>query len=133
MGPGPIFVSLYGHGSYDRTMARRLRVCDGGLIYHVLNRGAGKMRLFRDASDFLAFLKCVQDALKQDPIDICAYCLMPNHWHFVFWPKQDRLLSRFMQRLTTMHSRRWTEFHSLHGYGHIYQGRFTSFVTQDDR
>jgi hypothetical protein len=24
---------------------------------------------------------------------VCAYCLMPDHWHFVLWPEQKQLLS----------------------------------------
>ena len=30
---------------------------------------------------------------------ILAYCLMPNHWHFVLWPAQDDQLSDFMQQM----------------------------------
>ncbi len=38
---------------------------------------------------------------------ICAYCWLPNHWHFVAWPEHDGDLSRFMQRMTNMHTQRW--------------------------
>ena len=34
---------------------------------------------------------------------ICAYCLMPNHWHMVLWPENDGELAAFMQRLSVTH------------------------------
>ncbi|NLY00751.1 MAG: hypothetical protein GXY83_32045 [Rhodopirellula sp.] len=46
---------------------------------------------------------------------ICAYCLMPNHWHFVVWPERDGELAAFMQQLTNTHVKRWKEH--LHEIG----------------
>ena len=63
---------------------------------------------------------------------IVAYCLMPNHWHFVLWPAQDDQLSDFMQQMTTTHVRRWQRAHQSEGQGHVYQGRFKAFSIQDD-
>ena len=41
--------------------------------------------------------------LRTRPMRICAYCLMPNHWHMVLWPENDGELSAFMQRLSVTH------------------------------
>jgi putative transposase len=61
---------------------------------------------------------------------VLAYCLMPNHFHLVLWPREDGDLSAFMQWLTTTHARR---YHSAHGSsGHLWQGRFKAFAIQDD-
>ncbi len=57
---------------------------------------------------------------------------MPNHWHLVLVPRVDGQLSRFMQRLTITHVRRWLEHRRSVGSGQVYQGRFKSFVCQDD-
>ena len=38
---------------------------------------------------------------------VCAYSLMPNHWHFVLWPENDGDLAAFMQKLTVTHVRNW--------------------------
>ena len=38
---------------------------------------------------------------------LLAYCVMPNHWHLVVWPRQDGDLSRFMNWLTLTHTQRW--------------------------
>jgi putative transposase len=63
---------------------------------------------------------------------ILAYCLMPNHWHFVLWPREDGDLSNFMHLVTLTHTRRWHAHRQSTGTGHLYQGRFRSFVIQND-
>ena len=57
---------------------------------------------------------------------------MPNHWHLVLWPRQDKELSRFVGWLSTTHVRRWREHRRKVGEGHLYQGRFKSFPVQED-
>ena len=44
------------------------------------------------------------ETLRVAPMRICAYCWLPNHWHFVAWPEHDGDLSQFMQRMTNMHT-----------------------------
>jgi putative transposase len=55
---------------------------------------------------------------------------MPNHVHFVLWPRADGDLGRWMQWLMTSHVRRHHRRH--HGSGHIWQGRFKAFPIQTD-
>jgi putative transposase len=61
-----------------------------------------------------------------------AYCLMPNHFHLLLWPREDGDLSRFMRWLTITHTQRWHAHHRTAGTGHLYQGRFKSFPVQSD-
>ena len=62
-------------------MPRRIRASAGGIVYHVLNRGVGRMRLFRKAADFAAREKVLEDALKRTPVRLLAYGVLANHWH----------------------------------------------------
>ncbi|MGA7500757.1 MAG: hypothetical protein WBX00_28850, partial [Isosphaeraceae bacterium] len=39
--------------------------------------------------DFLAFERVVEETLRTRRMRLCAYCLMPNHWHSVVWPERD--------------------------------------------
>ena len=77
------------------------------MVFHVLNRGVGRMRLFLKEGDFQAFERTVEKTLESCPMRICAYCLMSNHWHLVLWPERHRDLGRFMQKLTITHVRNW--------------------------
>ncbi|MFM7739596.1 MAG: transposase, partial [Planctomycetota bacterium] len=102
------------------------------MVYHVLNRGVGRMILFDADADYRAFLRVVGETLRLAPMRICGYCLMPNHGHFLLWPVGDDDLSTFMQRLTNTHAQRWQHHRHLVGRGHVYQGRFKSFPVEED-
>ena len=70
-------------------MPRTARKTLGGYAYHVLNRGVGRMQLFDDDGDYLAFEKVLVEGLAKYPgVRLCAFCVMPNHWHLVVWPKR---------------------------------------------
>jgi len=114
-------------------MARKLRHAPGGLAYHVMNRTWPNSQLFEDASDYEAFEKVLGQALdRETTMRLCAYCLMPNHFHLVLWPKSDGQLSRFMQWLSMTHAARWHAHRHTGGRGHLYQSRFRSFAIQQD-
>ena len=65
--------------------------------------------------------------------EFLAYCLMPNHWHLVLWPEESGALGRFITWLTLTHTQRWHARHGSAGAGHLYQGRYKSFLVQADR
>jgi putative transposase len=113
-------------------MPRRLRVSSGGYAYHVLNRGVGRLRIFGKQRDFEAFEEVFAQAKARLPMRILAWCLLPNHWHFVLWPRGDGDLSEFMRWLTVTHTQRWHAAHHTSGTGPLYQGRFKSFPIQED-
>lgn len=114
-------------------MPRTARSIHAGLIYHVLNRGNGRMNLFHKPADFAAFERVLAEGLERYPVDLFAYCLMSNHWHLVVRPKTDEALGRWMGWIGVTHVRRHHENHHTRGGGHLYQGRFKSFPVQDDR
>ena len=63
---------------------------------------------------------------------LLAWCLMPNHWHLVLWPRADGDLGRFVRRLTQRHTQARHRRHGTLGQGHLYQGRYKAFLVQDD-
>ena len=113
-------------------MPRRLRVASGGVVYHVLNRAVGQVTLFHDEADYLAMERVIERTFGLLPMRIVSYCLMPNHWHMVLWPRKDGQLSQFMRLLTVTHTQRWHAHHHTAGTGPLYQGRFKSFPIQQD-
>jgi putative transposase len=113
-------------------MPRKPRNAPGGLVYHVLNRAAGRIMLFRNDADYLAFERVLLDAHERQPVEIFSYCTMPNHWHLVLRPRRDGDLTDFCRRLAHTHAMRWRVAHHTVGYGPLYQGRFKSFPIQCD-
>jgi putative transposase len=102
------------------------------MVFHVLNRGVGRMQLFRKPGDYEAFERAIEKTLETCPLRICSYTLMPNHWHLVVWPKRDGDLAAFMQKLTITHVRNWQVHRQRVGEGHVYQGRYKSFPLETD-
>jgi putative transposase len=98
--------------------------------YHVINRGNAKQVVFTCANDYDSFLKLLCQAKQRHPLDLLAYCIMPNHFHLIVRPGHGPDLSRFMQWLLTSHVRRHHRRHETSG--HVWQGRFKSFLIQDD-
>ena len=90
------------------------------------------MQLFDGPGDYVAFLKLLAEAQGRTPVRCLAYCLMPNHFHLVLWPRQDGDLSRLMFWLTTVHAKRWHAFRNARGLGHVYQGRFKAHPVCED-
>ncbi|MBM4033752.1 MAG: hypothetical protein FJ291_18495 [Planctomycetes bacterium] len=108
------------------------REAPGGIVFHVFNRATPGVRLFDAPKDYAAFEKVLTEAHEQVAMRTITYCLMPNHWHFVLWPREDGDLSSFMHWLTLTHAKRWRGFHRTVGHGHVYQWRFRAFPVQSD-
>src|SRR5689334_7842144 len=87
-------------------MARRKRLAYAGEIYHVMNRGNGRMQIFHKPADYLAFLKLLEEGRQRCAMRILGYCLMPNHWHLVLWPRKAQDLSAFLGWTCSTHVRR---------------------------
>ena len=113
-------------------MPRTARAIEGGGIYHVLNRGNGRLLIFHKDQDYEAFLNLLAEAPRRAaPVDILGLCLMPNHWHLVLRPRNSGDLAKFMRWLSTAHVRRHHAHYNSPG-GHLYQGRYKSFPIQED-
>ena len=88
--------------------------------------------MFERPADYVAFEKILAEAHALTRIRITAYCLMPNHWHLLLWPRHDGELSEVLRWITVTHTQRWHVHHHTTGTGSVYQGRFTSCPTQTD-
>ncbi len=114
-------------------MGRPLRATVGGLAYHVSNRANALMQIFETAEEYDTFEQVIFEAQERFHMRVLAYCVMPDHWHLVLWPRRDGDLSRFTGWVTLTHTQRWHAQRGTTGTGHVYQGRYRSFpVEQDD-
>ena len=111
-------------------MPRQARVSAGDVIYHVINRANGRAPIFTTDSDYKLFEELIQEAKDLTGMRILAYCIMPNHFHFILYPHSHEDLGQFMGWLTTTHVRQYRTRTESVGYGHLYQDRYKSFPVQ---
>ena len=111
-------------------MPRTARSTPAGICYHVINRGNARATVFHDQVDYRAFFKLAIRATERVPLDVVAFCLMPNHFHFVLRSHVDEGLARWTHWLMTAHAHHHRRRYAT--TGHIWQGRYKPFPIQDD-
>jgi putative transposase len=111
-------------------MARRARVIIPGLPHHVTQRGNRREAIFLEPGDEAVYLDLMSGQLRRHEVACWAYCLMPNHVHFILTPKDETGLARAVGEA----HRRYTAFVGARGRwtGHLFQGRFGSVAMDED-
>jgi putative transposase len=114
----------------EASMARLARVVIPGLPHHVTQRGNRCEAVFFGDDDYAAYLDLIGQAVRRAGTEVWAYCLMPNHVHFIMAPAhEDGLRAAFAEA----HRRYTARINArLRQTGHLWQGRFGS-VVMDER
>ena len=111
-------------------MARYIRLDYPGTFYHVLSRGNEKREIFHDHRDCARFLDTVDEMVERFKLEVHAFVLMRNHYHLLVRTREANL-SRAIQWLGVSYSTWFNRRHQRSG--HLFQGRFKSFVIENER
>ncbi len=127
-----------------------------GNIYHVLNRGVDKRKIFLDDNDYLRFIhdlfefnntnpvnnnfhrfkthhndmRCRYDEPKELLVEIMVFCLMPNHYHLLVKPRFDDGLTKFIRRLNMGYSKYFNNKNERSGA--LFEGRYKAVAIKDE-
>ncbi len=112
-------------------MPRAPRLHDAGLLHHVISRGNDRQPLFKTSADFQKYIDLLSQARRQYPVKIYNYVLMDNHVHLLIEPQKEGNLSKFMEYVTKEYAKYFNKTYDR--MGHVFQGRFKSFVVQHER
>ena len=106
-------------------MPRQARVDVPGQCYHVMSRGIERREIFNGEEDYTDFIGRFQEWLNKFRGKCLAWCLMPNHFHFVVI-RGTRPLSELMHHVMTGYA---VNFNLRRGRaGHLFQNRYKAII-----
>ena len=76
-------------------MPRKNRCASESGIYHFINRGVIRRKLFHSEEDYRYYLKLMQEYSQLLGVQIYHYCLMDNHTHILLKAPEIERLSHF--------------------------------------
>jgi REP element-mobilizing transposase RayT len=118
---------------------------DVDAFYHVYNRGNNKMDIFLDDSDYRYFEMLLARSLSpkkvfdkfsrqysnfNGEVHIYAYCLMPNHFHFLLHQKDQKQIEKFMSSIATAYTMYFNRKHNRRGS--LYESMYKSVRIKSD-
>jgi len=110
-------------------MPRTARITAIDYPHHVTQRGNYRQRVFKTNKDYKQYLSWLKEYSDKNLLDIWAYCLMPNHVHFICVPRRTDSLAR---TFNTLHMRYSQYINKKQGAcGHLWQGRFYSCILDE--
>jgi putative transposase len=110
-------------------MPRLARAVVPDFPHHVTQRGNRRQQTFFCNDDYLLYMALIAEWCHRYRVEVWAYCLMPNHVHLIAVPTTPDGLRR---AIGEAHRRYTLEVNHREGWrGHLWQGRFASFVMDD--
>ncbi len=110
-------------------MPRRKRFTIDNGIYHIMVRGNEKRNIFHDKEDYQNYKDIIKDNKDRYSYKVYNYVLMDNHVHMIIKASSGDDLSNGMRRIGVMYASYYRRKYK--GVGHIFQGRFRSFVIEN--
>jgi putative transposase len=100
-------------------------------VYHVINRGNKKEKIFNGSQDYLYFTFLLRRYVGRFGLKIYHWILMPNHYHLLLEIAEPERISSCMAGL----NRAYTSYHhnNYSTSGFLWQGRFKLQPVQKER
>ncbi|MCK4794494.1 MAG: transposase [Desulfobacteraceae bacterium] len=122
-------IDLITQGKINRYFRATRKLNTPDFVSHITQRAAGKEPLFLEDDDYLFMLALLKEISQDYYLRMYAFCLMPNHIHLLFSPKEDNLydamrdlFSRYAMRFNKKYERK----------GHLFGGPYRQAVCMDD-
>jgi putative transposase len=111
-------------------MARRPRNYLPGYSYHVVQRGVNRTTTFFDANDYRNYIDLWERYSNAYDLVVHAYCLMPNHIHFLVTPSLKTSISQVTRSVGSRYAARINKKYGRTGT--LWEGRHWSSLIADD-
>jgi len=118
---------------YEIHTPRKSRIDAPDALYHIIARGIGRKRIFKDGNGRDNFLERLENILEETQPPCFAWTIIPNHFHLLLRSRATPV-SRIMQRLLTSYTVYFnSDFFGDHRRsGHLFQNRYKSILCEED-
>jgi len=99
-----------------------------GMYYHIYNRGARQVTIFRKTTNYLFTISKIKEYSQSQKISVIAYCLMPNHYHFLVRQDGEEPAGHLPQYVFNSYSKAYNQMYSH--CGTLFEGRFRAKVVR---
>jgi REP element-mobilizing transposase RayT len=103
-------------------MPRRSIRFVAGHYYHVYNRGVARQPIFREEENYRFLLRLVKRYVEELEIAVIAYCLMPNHYHFLLRQDAQKPAGLLAQRVFNSYTKAFNRRYQRTGT--LFEGRY---------
>lgn len=110
-------------------MARPLRIQYPGAVYHVMNRGSSRQKVFLGTRDYEVFITTIAELHDRWRVEVFSYCLMGNHYHVCLRTPEGNL-ARVMRHLDGLYTQRFNRLHRRDGA--LFRGRYQAILIDKD-
>jgi REP element-mobilizing transposase RayT len=93
-----------------------------GEYFHIYNRGVDRKLIFFEEENYEFFLRRIDKYLDPSKLTLLVFCLMPNHFHFVFRQDQPNALSEFMGNICKSYAKAINN--RLDRSGHLFESKY---------
>jgi len=98
--------------------------------YHLYNRGAHKLSIFREEANYLFVLRLIKKYLLELNLSLIAYVLMPNHYHFLVQQLGEFSAGLLSQRVFNSYSKAYNKRYAHTGT--LFEGRYRAKWVNSD-
>ena len=93
-----------------------------GHFYHLYNRGAHQVSIFREEDNYLFVLRKTQAYCRSLSLTPIAYCLLPNHYHFLIRQDGEHRAGLLPQRVFNSYSKAYNKRYDHSGT--LFEGNY---------
>ena len=94
-----------------------------------MGRGIDGLHIFKEKKDKKEFLIRIKERLAQSSLQVYAWCLMENHFHFLIQTGETPM-AEFMRSIMTGYAIYYNKTHKRRG--HLFQNRYKSILCETD-
>jgi len=107
-----------------------LIVWEQGSYYHLYNRGARRLPIFRERDNYLFVLDRLKHYCQKFELTTIAYCLMPNHYHLLVRQNGEQRAGLLPQRVFNSYSKAYNKRYDHSGT--LFEDRYQARQANDE-